>query len=161
MGAGLLALLLAGCATSNDPREGGLIGYLRHGEAGYQERLNQREGELESVEREAAAARTEAERLRERRDEVRTELARQREALEALHLDVEAIRAACAAPGSGSPEAQAEQRRLTESTDGIAQQIQDLEQDTGMLVRDRERRIAELSRELKLLREQASLLTAL
>lgn len=159
---GLVALCFGGCATSDDPREGGLIGYLRHGEQGYQDRLDRRQIEVESVQQEAAAAQAESNRLRQRRDEIQAELARQRETLAALNVEIEEIRAAYATPGPElSVEAEAEQRQLVEDADGLQRRIQDLEQDPQMLVRERERRIAELSRELQLLREKASLLTAL
>ncbi len=46
-----MAFGVSSCNYSDDPREGGLFGYMQHGEAGYERRLDRRGQELEGIER--------------------------------------------------------------------------------------------------------------
>lgn len=47
--------ILPSCAVSDNPREGGLFGYLQHGDAGYQRRIDDRRYRLGSLEEENAS----------------------------------------------------------------------------------------------------------
>lgn len=51
----LLAAFLPSCETTDDPRAGGLLGYMATGDAGYQRRIMQRQDHLDHVESQNAA----------------------------------------------------------------------------------------------------------
>lgn len=55
LAAAALPVLLSSCETTDDPRQGGLFGYMATGDAGYQRRIMDRQGQLNYVEDQNAA----------------------------------------------------------------------------------------------------------
>ena len=137
------------------------MGYWRHGEQGYQERLDRRQAEVEAAQREGEAARSATHDLQGQRDAARAELAQQRAALDELHGELDALNRACAAMETQTEGQSRERQAVVTEADALQTRITELEQDTDLLIRERQSRIAELKKELKLLRERASLLTTL
>ena len=156
-------VLLGGCRTapSDDPRAGGLLGYWQHGESGYQERLDRRQTEIDATQRDGESAQSQTDQLQQQRDTARAELARQRAALADMTSELAELNQACTVLEAGTAEQSQEKQAVVEEADALQNQIADLEQDTDLLIRERQRRIAALKKELKLLRERASLLTTL
>lgn len=161
LGVGLM--IVSGCATStsDDPRTGGLLGYWQHGEDGYQQRLDRRQTEVDAVHREGETERAETASLQQQRDAARAELEAQRAALSEMAGELEALNQACRDLEIADPEQGAKQRAVVTEAESLQNQITDLEQDTDLMIRERQRRISQLQKELKLLRERASLLTTL
>ena len=75
---GVLAALtlLSGCATSDNPNEGGLFGYLQHGSSGYQRRLDERQERLAVLEHDTAQEHARTESLTRRQSNARTTISR-------------------------------------------------------------------------------------
>ena len=162
---GLTALAVAvasGCAsTSDDPREGGLFGYWQHGEEGYQKRLDARREQLSEAETRAADAQSESSQLEQRLDARRSEVAAQREAMEDLSREIEALEQALASAPATPPDQQSIKGELQDDVAKLNALLDALETDEDALIEERQRRINELNKEMKLLRERASLLTTL
>ena len=154
-------LWIAGCAASDDPRAGGLFGYWQHGEKGYREGLERRREDLASTQEEGRAAEEETLRLQRQRDSRRAELERQRELLDELERELRELHDQCAVLDAATPEQAVQQERVIQDMNGVQRQLQDLEQDTEMLIQQREGQISDLKKQLKLLRERASLLMTL
>lgn len=53
--AAFLITFLPSCETTDDPRAGGLFGYMATGDAGYQRRIMERQGHLDYVDNQNAA----------------------------------------------------------------------------------------------------------
>jgi hypothetical protein len=156
----LAGLTISGCATSDDPRQGGLIGYWQHGEKGYQQRLEQRQAEVEAAKVRADSAQDESLVLEGTRDLGRQEVAAQRERLNALRVEIQELQQTLAA-APVNPEQAPATGELQREVEHLSTQLRDLDTDTTLLIQDRQRRIGELKKELKMLRERASLLTTL
>jgi chromosome segregation ATPase len=74
---GLAALaLLPGCATSDNPNEGGLFGYLQHGSSGYQRRLDERQERLAILQHDTAEEQSRTESLTRRQTNARATISR-------------------------------------------------------------------------------------
>lgn len=72
----LLPLALASCEVTDDPRSGGLAGYLATGDAGYQRRIMQRQGYLDHVENDNASQERQRQQLQGRKASVTAQLNR-------------------------------------------------------------------------------------
>lgn len=162
----MAVLLLSGCATSDDPREGGLIGYMQHGERGYQRRLDERRALL--AESEAATLLAEQERatLEARRETARERIAEQEKQSAELAEELVALRALCEGIRAETDLQRQSRRELEEELLLMLEELDGLRaappsEDELDLLFERQRRLAELERELNLLRERASLLTTL
>jgi|GEM_PF-1615969 len=82
----LVVLLLAGCGpVSDDPREGGLAGYLQHGDRGYQRRLDSRQSELDTLDAEGARLKRTSGSLQEDRSSMQAQLNHNRSALRSMN----------------------------------------------------------------------------
>ena len=100
-------------------------------------------------------ATAETERLREELDARRAEVDQQRALLDDLESELEALnRDVKELPASSA----ADVRR---SVAAAQRELEDLDQDTELMLKDRRSRIIALQKELRLLRERASLLTTL
>ncbi|SEL63767.1 hypothetical protein [Ectothiorhodospira marina] len=80
---------LAGCATTTDPHEGGLLGGIQGmGSGAYDQRVQEREDRLEQLRQAQQELQTEREDLEARKTRQRREVALERERLAALDRDV-------------------------------------------------------------------------
>lgn len=155
-----LFLLFAGCATSDDPRQGGLIGYWQHGKQGYQERLERRQAELAEEEGAAGAAQRDQASLEQRVNEQRATLTRHRDELAALRAEVASLKEAVNRLAERD-QTDRELEHLERQLDDAQSELTALESDTDLPIRERTRRITALKKELRLLRERTSLLISL
>ncbi|MFO1491145.1 MAG: hypothetical protein U1F87_09585 [Kiritimatiellia bacterium] len=119
----LLCLLSAGCGTpSNDPREGGLIGYWATGTSGYEGRLEQKKKALEQ-ERAAAEAAKASAGLESRKEERAQQLAAQEKELARIAADVGALEAQLREVSRLGGEKAAERDRLLGSLASLQGQV--------------------------------------
>lgn len=162
----LAALLLSACATTDDPREGGLFGYLQHGESGYQQRLDERHALLGQSEAATLLAEQERATLEARRTAARERIAEQEAQAAALSDDLAALRAVCEGIHAETEVQKQSRRDLEEELIHMLEALDRLqgappsEEDLDLLY-ERQRELSDLQRELNLLRERASLLTTL
>ena len=61
------ASILPSCQTTDDPRAGGLWGYMATGDAGYQRRIMERQGHLDHLDSSTAAANASSRQLQSRK----------------------------------------------------------------------------------------------
>jgi chromosome segregation ATPase len=86
LGSALVVLMLAGCGpVSDDPREGGLAGYLQHGDRGYQRRLDSRQSELDNLDAEGARLKRTSGSLQQDRSSMQAQLDQNRNALRGMN----------------------------------------------------------------------------
>lgn len=156
-----LLLGLSGCQTSDDPREGGLIGYWATGDEGYQRRLDDRQTELDQVERNTRQEQSRSENLAIARDQMKAELKAQREKLAELQAETEKMRVAVQQMEAATAEKEAEKAKLMASLSETKQSMDMLSEDTSLDIEEKRQRIAQLQEEVSLLLEQYSLLTTL
>jgi chromosome segregation ATPase len=150
-----IALLLGGCATvSDDPHEGGLMGWMVHGPSGYQKRIDERQGQLEATHQQTAAeaekTRTmEAQRaaIEKRIADLEARLAELHQQTDALAKDLERVKA----ENAGSEAAKA---KLEKQLDGLRKDMEALQNNPDLLLREKEERMKQLQDELKTLRER-------
>lgn len=162
------AVLATGCSTTDDPSKGGLIGYWTHGEDAYQRRLEERQALLEQARARSAATEEETAELEARLAAKQEELKKQQARLERLRDDIEGLEKESDTMGALTEDAQKERQRLQQDLATLQEETQALAsaepvEDVSMeeQIRERQKRIAALEKELKALRERASLLTTL
>jgi chromosome segregation ATPase len=162
-----LALLTA-CSTTDDPSKGGLVSYWAHGEDAYRQRLDERQALLEQSRARSAGVEAEQAELQAQLDAAREELRQQETRLERLHTDLTGLEKETATMTKLTGEAQAEHDRLQEELGRLKKEMQAVateepgdDQAMEEQIRSRQKRIAELEKDLKALRERASLLTTL
>ena len=155
----LVLALLAGCGTpSNDPREGGLIGYWATGQEGYEARLKERRQSYEAEKGGAETARMESVRLTGVRDSRQAELDRQNAELASLARESAALEAELASLRSSGQRKAEEKAALAAEIARLRQDVHATQSSSGQAESRAETRIAELKNELKALRQKASLL---
>jgi chromosome segregation ATPase len=154
----LLCALVAGCATSNDPRQGGLIGYWSTGEKGYQQRLAERRNTI--VVEQAAAEKAAQERadLESRKKAQAEALARLEADMARMSTDLDGLEKDVGNLANLSAERTAERDRLLSQLAGAQVQMKALQGNPEAELAGREARLAELTAEVKALRQKASLL---
>jgi chromosome segregation ATPase len=158
---GAACLLAAGCATSSNPREGGLIGYWATGEGGYQRRLDERQGALEGAHAEADAERGQSAALEQDRGALREQLREQRQAMAVLQSEIDRLRAECDDLEAADKEQEEERAFILGELESAERELQGLRGDSTTLVAEKQRRIDALKAEVNLLLERYSLLTTL
>lgn len=88
----LLAILLGGCATSSDPRQGGLFGGISGLSSGtYEQRVQEREGRLDESQRSQAELSAESARLEREKGERLALVAQERDRFVKLDRDVQGL----------------------------------------------------------------------
>jgi chromosome segregation ATPase len=153
---GALLLLLASCATTEDPRQGGLFGYNREA---YEKRLAERRAALQGIQVEQ---RDETERSRQLETELalkQTEYDTQKGRLDALdndliniHKDLEKYQARTRAQS-------AEKKRLDREVKRLNNQIESLRNQNRLSIDEKEKKIASLKAEIDELLKLTLLLT--
>lgn len=163
-----LALLTfaSGCATSDDPREGGLFGYWQHGEKGYERRLEERRAVLAETQAAADAGEQERAALEAQRDAARQALREQEEQLAGLRGEIDALQSVCEGIRAETSVQEKSRGELEQQLASLKDELEKVRaapppEEAVEQLRERQRRLAELQRELNLLRERASLLTTL
>ena len=142
--AAVIALGLPSCNYSDDPREGGLFGYMQHGEAGYQRRLDRRAQELEGIERDTERMRAGTSSLEKQRNAEKARMTSLRGDLSRIDSQLASIEAQLARGNVSDP--------------GLSQQIAAQRRKAEALKYDDARTITQLAAERdKLEREVANL----
>jgi len=155
----IMGLSLAlGCATTSDPRTGGLIGYWKH-KHDYEERIKQREQNLGELESEGEVEQETARNLTQDRNQLLEERQRQREALIRLNSDLDNISSEIDSLELQTDSKIRERETIIEKIKHLKAAIEHLRKDTQLTVTERETRIAELKQEIDLLSEAAIALT--
>lgn len=154
----LAAFALAGCATSSDPRQGGLLGYWSTGEAGYQQRLAERRMALEQERAAAKVAAEDRTALEARKQEQAAALARLETQRTAMATELEGLEKEVGKLTGLSTEKAAERDQLVARMGTVQAQVEALKGDPAANVANQEARLAELQAEVKALRQKASLL---
>jgi len=128
----LAAALLAGCATSSDPREGGLFGGISGLSSGaYEQRLQEREDRLQQSQRSQAELSAESARLEREKAARQTLVAQEREKYAKLDKDVKGLErkvSQLSSKAGGSDKQVSEvQQRLAELKKQLAKQGKDID----------------------------------
>lgn len=148
---GAAILGLNSCAqVSDNPREGGLIGYLQHGDKGYQQRLNQRGQHLSTIEQDTSRMRSSKADLQRQRDAERSRMAALRSSLSGMDTELGSLESQLAKANISDPSlrnAIAAQRRKAES----------LKYDDSRSIGALEAERNKLEREIANLRQRAAL----
>lgn len=154
----LLALSVAGCIVSGDPREGGLIGYWATGDAGYQNRIEQRRAALatqQQAQQQAAARREELEVQKKQQSEKVAQLEQLRNSMgsELAELEKEVNKLS-----QLSSDKAAEKDQLVAHLTTFASRLEAIRKDPAESVAESEERLQQLQEEMKELRRKASML---
>jgi len=168
MSGALVVSLLSGCASSDDPREGGLFGGIEGLSSGsYDERVREREERLAALRDTQSELVEDRETLDRSRAEAERELAMESERLSALQEDVARLRAELGRLSSEQEEQDVRvselQARLDALQAGMDRQQSALDALEGRGVSDSEldRRRRELLAQREALREEYDLLMSL
>ncbi len=157
----VVPVLLVGCTVTNDPSKGGLIGYMATGEKGYQKRIDERTGRLQTVQQQNLAMQGQARKLEMDRDAIKAELKRQQDLLKQLDNDVAQLQQECQKLKTSTAKQEQEKKKLMQQMGAMQQSVTQLDQDDTLLVEEKKKKLEALQAELKLMRERASLLTTL
>lgn len=167
-GAALAALLLGGCASSGDPREGGLVGGIQGiTGGGYEQRVRDREARLAALHDTQGELVQERESLDRSRDEAERQLAMETRRLSELQGDVSQLRSElnrlAADQGAQDSRVAGLRERLDSLQAGMDRQQGALDALEGSGVSDSEldRRRRELLAQREALREEYDLLMSL
>ena len=156
-----LASLAAGCATTDDPRQGGLFGYWGTGSKGYEQRLERRKGEVGTVQQQAEEEKARAAGLEKNREGLREKLKAQQAQMETLDRDLEALQRQCEDLQAANDRQAAERQKVLAEMQKLQGLLSALQGDATSELADKQQKIDALNTELKQLRERASLLTTL
>lgn len=155
----LACIFVAGCATpSNNPREGGLIGYLATGESGYQARLAQRRAAIRQEQTAAEGATAEHAALEAKKQERAAALARLEADQSRMLTELDGLEKEVAGLTTLAGERAAERDQLLAQLTNAQAQVKALQGTPAASVANGEARLAELQAEVKALRHKASLL---
>lgn len=163
---GSVGFVLCGCATSDDPRQGGLFGYWATGEAGYEKRLEEKRESLETMQEQTRIADDRTASLEAERDQRAAQVQEATALLTSLDEELSALEQTTASLQLDT-ELQHEQRaELQQEMDNVQDQLKTirnfpLDETQESAIQDRRRKLGELQKELRVLRERASLLTTL
>ena len=143
--AAVMAFGVSSCGNySDDPREGGLFGYMQHGEAGYERRLDRRGQELEGIEQDTERMRSGTSSLEKQRNSEKARMSALRGDLSRIDGQLASIEAQLASGNVSDP--------------GLSQQIAAQRRKAEALKYDDARTISQLSAERdRLNREVANL----
>jgi len=151
--------LLAGCTTSSNPREGGLIGYWSTGERGYQERLDSRRAVLEKEHASAKRAAEDQAALEARKQQQTANLAKLETQRTGMAAELKELETEVAKLTNLNAEKDAERKLLLSRMTSLQNQVKALRQpDPSADIARHEALVAELEAEVKALRQKASLL---
>ncbi len=154
----LMCALYAGllsCATTDDPRQGGLFSYDPEA---YEKRLEQRRQILEELQKSQQA---EQEKTQTLESEVRVkqeELEKQRERLSALDADLEKIQQEVSQYQAQTSVKTKEKEQIEKQIKQLKAQLHALQNNTQLSVAERETRIAQLKSEIDELLQLAAVL---
>lgn len=152
---GLLCLFY-GCATTDDPHEGGLISYMVHGEDAYQKRLEEKQITL-SAEQENQRQAVEATSQLEREKQAKlAELSRQRKQMATLDNDLVKMSESIKNARTQTAAKNKEKENLLKKADALRKEIDSIENNTNLSIEERKKRIEALDKEATALLEIAS-----
>ena len=141
--------LISSCATTDDPRQGGLLSYWAHGEAAYQKRLNERNHALDSLERQGDRERQLSSDLEAEREAKLAELERQRRMLVSLDASLDGIKKKIVALKAVTATQQKEKQRLEGEVKRLRDGIGALQKDTQLTVQEKKQRTEKLNAEIE------------
>lgn len=152
---------MVSCTTSDDPRQGGLIGYMATGEEGYQRRLDNRQSELSDVESKTQQEKSKTYALQDSRESLSARLQKQREAMQAMDEEIGRLRTECERLQQLPEDKEIERLRILDELTVIQNHSRELSGDSSMLIQQKEETLHKLQDEVALLLERYSLLTTL
>jgi len=152
-------LFLCSCATTSDPHEGGLIGYLATGDEGYEKRIDKKEQHLADTEAQADREGRKSTVYEEHRNDMRAQLAAQREELAQLEAQTQQMLADTRALKEVAEDKEQKKEELLAKLGSVQGQIQEVQGDSTLLIAEKQQRIDELKAEVNQLLELYSLLT--
>ncbi|MCG5502029.1 hypothetical protein [Ectothiorhodospira lacustris] len=168
MAIALPMVLLAGCATSTDPREGGLLGGIQGlGSGAYDSRVQEREARLEALRRTQRELEGEQGDLEARKAEQTRQVAAERTRLDRLNADVAALdremASLSAQHGRGDQRVRELQTRLTDLKQQMGQQQSALDalEGSGLGDSDTDLRRRQLEQQRQALQKEYELLMQL
>lgn len=143
-----LVWLCAGCATSDDPRKGGLFGYWLHKDD-YAQRIEERQQRLAELEAENERQKQESARLEDEQAKIRAELDRQRTLLNEFEYELERLRQSIQQYKAQTQRTQQKKEQITQQIDALNADIAALRANTQLSVQEREANIADLQQYLE------------
>jgi len=154
-------LLLASCATTDDPHKGGLIGYLATGDEGYQNRIDQKEQGLSETEDKADREERKTSALESHREDMRAKLQAQRDELNQIETQTKQLLSETQSLKNVSDEKESQKQELLASLADLQSRIQGVKGDSSLLIAEKQKRIDELKEEVNKQLELYSLLATM
>ena len=122
----LFLLIFVSCATTDDPRKGGLVSYIVHGEEAYQKRLEKRKKKLEQLKQEYQEAIDETTQLEKEKHEKITIKHNQLALINKLSDDLEKIKRRVSEYQTTNTSKQKEKQRINKELQLFTKKIEKL-----------------------------------
>ncbi len=145
-----------GCATTDDPREGGLLGYIVHGEEAYRERLGERKEKLEIEKEKLRIAKENSLQLERKRRAKYIEISRQTKMLVELDKDLNNINQSISNIKAENSLKDEEKKQVHKKLKELSGKINKIRLDTKLSVEERKAKIQILDKEVTALMEIAA-----
>jgi chromosome segregation ATPase len=150
-----LALLSAGCALSDNPREGGLFSYSP---SKYEQRQEERQTTLTGLKQETEAEKAAGAKLEQERKDKAQELANLRKQTSALATDIDAMSAKLDGIRAGNAAQETRLNELKTLRKNLSNSVAQLEKSAGSEA-DGQARLDELKKQLRDLEQEADALS--
>lgn len=150
----VLAVSLAGCETTGDPRAGGIF----WSEAKAQDRISARQSESLAAKDEAASERARTSQLEARRSAIQSTVKRQRAELARIEEDIAALRRQLSGAPGATKRLEADLKRLEANLKRVKRQRTELATNDSLSVSEKGRELVNLRAEVNRLKERNRLL---
>jgi len=143
----LFVIVTTGCATTDDPREGGLIGYMQHKDD-YERRIEERQNKLGELQEEGEREKQKTSALEDERARLQADLDRQRKMLDSLDAELEELSETIKLYQAETDAKQQEKEKIELEIETLKNKIAEVRRDTKLSIQEREQKIEDLHSEI-------------